>query len=441
MMSPATGLVLILVALTTVAWSSMALASSDLPTYYIEMKSIAESSDPTKDQKIEKIRGYFAKTADWQMVVHWMAKVDKDMAEKAALEQFRRADLTRQQKLTVSHVILQVFDPKDFGMEYAPYLLKAVLDGGEKEFSTPREDTISAVGEYVFIASSFGGLNSKHWETIKDKRVIPVLVKCLVAPDNVYPKNQRGLVIGTPGQATGRNVQRQQIPIALAKLNAGDAVDPLWKVVRDHHDKYLRTNAAYALAILGDEKKRNEVEGFLKSADQGKADRPMLFAFGRGLLDRGDRRGLEFVSLDMALQGSDAAAVLLAAKGSLQAVGTCSISGLESYYQSVLGDKRLRALLAFDAEQIPAPGFWVDPVTGQASDPQAALRRLSPGVALLARVLADGVVAHRLTGLTGDLRKIAEVTKSQEVRETLTTAANSLTKTASDPRPASGPQR
>jgi hypothetical protein len=107
----------------------------------------------------------------------------------------------------------------------------------------------------------------------------------------------------------------------------------------------------------------------------------------------------------------------------------------------MLVDKRLRALLVFDAQQSPAPDFWRDPVTGQASDRQAALRRLGPGVAVLARALADGVVAHRLTGLAAELTKIAEATQNPEVRKILDGAANYLKNIDSDSPTASASHR
>ena len=99
------GAMLVLVAVVGNEWRS------EVPRHYFEMVSIAQNPGLTERQKINQIRTYFDKTDDWPMVVHWMAEVDSKAAEKAALEQSRRADLTRKQKLTIANAILRILAP------------------------------------------------------------------------------------------------------------------------------------------------------------------------------------------------------------------------------------------------------------------------------------------------------------------------------------------
>jgi len=81
---------------------------------------------------------------------------------------------------------------------------------------------------------------------------------------------------GKPGESSKRNTQRQQIPIALAKLGAAEAVPALERTLRTHHDYWERRHAAYALARLMDAEASGRVEQFLVANQEENDNRDIV---------------------------------------------------------------------------------------------------------------------------------------------------------------------
>lgn len=168
----------------------------------------------------------------------------------------------------------------------APFLLREILKGGP-DFCRKTPHRITAVGEYAFLSDGFEGYDRNDFEQFKDKRVIPVLRRCLYAPDTIFGKEQGCVIRGLPWQTDGRNTGRQHIPVALARLRATEAIPDLKWIWRHHHDPSLRPNAVYALGALLDRKESRKLEDEIKRAGSG-----YLTRFGEGLIARGDPDGV-----------------------------------------------------------------------------------------------------------------------------------------------------
>jgi hypothetical protein len=234
---------------------------------YREMEDIVASQDLAKEQKMAVISAYFEKEPYWPGVLHRLDKVDKSRTQEIALELFRKHNTSRIHKLQLGRYLLRTQtskldqshgDPPSFTSEYRQFLIDAIVNGGIKEFFVPNTGTPTAVGEYASIA---GGINAPVgilFSDVADQEVIPVLVKCLSAPDHVYPREQGDLIRGKPGEPTGRNTQRQGIPFALMYLEATEAIPALQEIVKEHHDRYLRDNATMALNVLTPLEKKKE---------------------------------------------------------------------------------------------------------------------------------------------------------------------------------------
>jgi HEAT repeat protein len=152
-------------------------------------------------------------------------------------------------------------------------------------FMQPRQQgEDSAVGEYAFIASGFWGYKEDLFDKFKDDRVILSLVIALSAGDEVYAKDQGDLILGIPGTPTGRNIARQQIPIALARLDAKGAIPVLKDKFLHHPDFYLKDNCAYALGFL---LQKEERDNFSKTLDKPEFER-YKSSFVKGVNDRKD---------------------------------------------------------------------------------------------------------------------------------------------------------
>lgn len=137
-----------------------------------------------------------------------------------------------------------------FITEYRKFLINAIVNGGKEEFCVPKSYARTAVGEYAGIAGGISGPAGILFSDVADKKVIPVLIECLSAPDHLYPKEQGCLIRGKPGDATGRNTQRQGVPLALMQLKAIEAIPKLKQIVKEHHDRYLCANSKKALKVL-----------------------------------------------------------------------------------------------------------------------------------------------------------------------------------------------
>ena len=147
-----------------------------------------------------------------------------------------------------------------------------------------------AVGEYAFLASDFNGYQGIDFAPFKDARLVPILIRCLDAPDTINSTKQGCVIVGKIGEPSGRNVPRQLIPVALAKLGDASAIKPLETVLFHHADINQRMNAAYALAKLLDSHDDRAAIG------RKLLEQPDLLAcrlsFGKGLIEAGDDAGV-----------------------------------------------------------------------------------------------------------------------------------------------------
>jgi len=389
----------------------------------LEMQGIARSEGLSKEEKVRRLRQYLTKGVESTGVMRWIAQVDPPSAQALGIELFRDPRTSREEKLHVGKELLRLEAPA-FIDEYAPFLLEAVLTGGEKEFMAERPmHRISAVGEYVFIASDFDGMASKQFEKLKDKRVIPILIRCLGAPDHVYPVDQGDHIHGEPGKPTGRNTQRQQIPVALARLKAVEAIPALKQTLFTHHDYYGRYNAAYALGFLGDDAVAREAEAFLRQNEEKDHNRLIFFAFGKGLLERGDDRGVEFMSFRYSYYSDrdDISMALYMARERLPVMKPVRSPKAETFYREALERKSLSDLFLFDETKVKVPDHLMRVTPDRKSTvpvktPAEALDWGKDQIIAAYKDIAEGITANRLKGLSGHLATIGKNTKNEQIR-------------------------
>lgn len=386
---------------------------------YQEMDNIVASKDIPKDEKIQKLREFLEKEPYWPGVLYRIAQVDELAAQSIALELFQSETTTREHKLQLGRVLLQRYKVPGFMREYANFLIGAVLNGGEEEFCRKRERKLSAVGEYAFIASGFEGYSSDAFEKIKDKRVIPILIKCLNAPDNVYGK-QRGCVIrGKPGEPTGRNVQRQQIPIALAKLGAVESIDPLKKILMTHHDYHLRKNSAYALAILMKRKDSRIAEENLRKTE---GCQQFLFPFGTGLIEKGNDDGVDYMAFKYSAYFNEdsLSSVLYMLEQRLNVLKGFKSKKMESFYKQVLKYKPLYHILLFDEKsklwQETEATKFADTTLIQ-SNAEKVRNHSTRRIITLYKDIIDGMRANHLEALCPLISDIWKQTRNAEIKK------------------------
>lgn len=387
---------------------------------YQEMNDIVASKDMTKDEKIQKLHEFLEKEAYWPAVLYRIAQVDKLVAQNIALNLFLSKTTSQEHRLQLGRLLLQTYKAPGFMREYAHFLIDAVLNDGEKEFCRKRERKLSAVGEYVFIASGFEGYSSDAFEKIKDKRVIPILIKCLNAPDNIYGKQQGCVIMGKVGEPTGRNVQRQQIPIALAKLGAVESIDALKKILMTHHDYWLRYNSAYALANLMDRKDSRTVEVSLKKT---KGCQRFLFPFGTGLIKKGDDDGIKYMAFKYStyFKSDSLLSVLYMVEERFRVLKGFKSKKMENFYKQVLEYKPLYSILIFDDKSVKPEDFgYLDEKSKQLEKTTNAgevLSQYKGRIIAIYKDIIDGIRANRLETLSPVISKIGKQTRNTEIKK------------------------
>ncbi|MES2657568.1 MAG: hypothetical protein V4689_03065 [Verrucomicrobiota bacterium] len=279
---------------------------------YLEVSQVADSKQLSPAEKVARLRELTRKEETRQMALYRLDAIDPAAARDEVLTLFRAADTPRQTKLLTGHFLLegnrpqQADFPSAFVAEFARYLVQAILDGGEAEFCQKLEQRHpTAVGEYACLVSDFNGYKGIDFAPFMDPRVVPILIRCLDAPDTVFPKDQGCVIRGQPGEPTGRNVARQQIPVTLAMLGDASAIKPLETVLFHHTDINQRMNAAYALAKLLDQKDDRAAIGrkLLEQSDL----LPCRLPFGKGLIEAGEDTGVEFLSIKYTGESADRA--------------------------------------------------------------------------------------------------------------------------------------
>lgn len=383
----------------------------------LAMMGIENNSSLTTAQKLEQLNDYFGKVPLHLEVLSFLMGCDKTAARDSALKQFRKPDTSTYHKLECGRFLLtwSTVPTPDFIAEYAPFLIDAVLKQGSDEFMKVRENDsilLSAVGEYAFIASGFNGHNPKHFETLKDRRVIPVLIHCLDAPDY------------TPGPPFNdrRNVERQEIPIALARLDAIEATEKLKQVLKTHHDWYLRFNSAYALGFMLPRSESAKIEQFINNLKEEGA-RSLFFGFGSGLVERGDAAGIQYLSFKYSPYYEDknipvVLYMLQERLGVLQKSKVKDAAALSAFYQSALTYAPLRAMLEFDAAKLEYSlgPTKKDTPEKRLAEVEAVLVGCKDDILACYKAILADLKRHGITALSGIIAEIGERTRRKEIR-------------------------
>ena len=301
-----------------------------------------------------------------------------DASEGAAFAQtiFRDQAASTDAKLRIGRFLLSHYRVGEFVghdafvTDYAAWLTTEIRERGEAAFCKPTEQrAFTAVGEYAFLSHRFEGYKKMNFKPFEDRRLIPILIQCLNAPDNVYGEIVGEMVgdVRVPGavtgKSTGRNTARQHIPIALVRLEAVQAIEPIRNTLQHHHDWYLRDNAAYAIGALAPMPELPAfvayMEGLQVVDDAGKPvydrDRYLhLFALGKGMLSVGRDAGIEYIGIAYSIYAhekklSEMVQMLRERVDILKDIKSPRLAG---FFQQVFADERLAAVLRLDEARV-----------------------------------------------------------------------------------------
>jgi len=409
---------------------SRTVSTKRMPPGYSEAADIANSKDLSKEEKIAKLKELAVRDATQRPALYQLDRLDRGEATKTAIALFRAKGASRETKLRLGHFALEAGRPQgaDFPQEFmkecADSLIGAVLNGGEKEFCQALpEHPITAVGEYAYLASDFDGYKGVEFAPFKDARLVPVLVRCLDAPDNVWAKDQGDCIRGKPGESTGRNTARQQIPVALAKLGDEQAIEPLKRVLSNHKDFYERRNAAYALARLLEKK---EDRAAIRKALLAKPELlPFRFSFGKGLIEIGDDDGVELLAFKHSIyyDKTGASEVTYMAAERLEILTGFKSPKIEVFIRDVLAYKPLRAMLLFEPDSVR-----INPADygNRPNDEAEARQRYAARIVELYGMMLGCVALNDLKGLSADLAEIGKETRSEKIRAMTNACLKSL---------------
>ncbi len=382
---------------------------------------VANSKDLSDEQKVSRLKE-LASADETRMDALWVLySMAPHEAMQLAVDIFRAKDASHTVKLNMGRFLLarrpanKEGCPKGFAEEFAKYLVETLVADGEKEFCQKLDDiSPTAVGEYAYLASDFMGYKGVDFAPFKDARVAAVLIRCLDAPDNVWPKEQGDCIRGKPGESTGRNTARQQIPAALAKLGDARSIEPLKNVLARHADVYERKNAAYALAIL----MKKDERAVLGRELLAKSDMlPFRFPFGRGLIEAGDDTGVEFLAIQHAAEARrwpSLSEAMYMMSERLTVLKEFKSLKVESFVREALACAPLRAALLFE------PGN--DSITAVFNRGYSAeeLAQAGPQIIIIHCMLLDCIANNRITGVSDDLKLIAARTRNESIRQRTT---------------------
>lgn len=392
------------------------------PPAYAEVAAVANSPELTITEKVARLREFIGREDTRLIAFYQLDLIDAVAARDEALALFRAAGTPRRTKLWAGHFLLErgrpghdAF-PKEFNAEFAKYLIAAILDGGEAEFFEKQDGTApSAVGEYAYLGSSFGGYKDIDFTPYKDARLVPVLIRCLDAPDHVNPEDQGCVVRGNPGEPSGRNTARQQIPVALAKLGDAQATVPLEKVLFTHADINERMNAAYALARLLDKREDRAAIGSKLLADDALVW--CRFPFAKGMIEAGDDAGVAFLSLKHVGQVPGRplipTEIFYHVKERLDVLQGFKNPKAEDFIREVLEYQPWLDLVLFTPGSVKVGAVLDSPPP---KDEAEALERSAPNIIGSCRTLLESVKEHRMTSLAAKLQAIAKDTRNETIR-------------------------
>jgi hypothetical protein len=152
-----------------------------------DMSSIAYSDSMETNEKILRLVKYLNNDQYWKDSYYYLLKVDTSYIKEMVLNKFRQDDAAKEEKYFAVEFLLTRCKAEELAPEFADFIKKAMLESGEEEFCRIREELKpSAVGIYASVASGFWGYSSEYFRYFEYRRAIPILIKCLDAPDNVY---------------------------------------------------------------------------------------------------------------------------------------------------------------------------------------------------------------------------------------------------------------
>ena len=366
-MNPRT-ILLILALLAAPVWAKANVAPGSA---YMEVQNIAQDPAMSKPQKIAELKKRTAGEA-WSSALYFLETIDHDEAIKTARAMFDNPPefspgnpldnppdappaatlLKRKLKIAKFLVARGPLNDPTFIETYAPFLLDAALHGGDEFMKARVNHEISAVGEYAFIASDFDGMSSALFPKIADKRMIGVLIRCLDAPDHINGA-RTGLdcvMHGNPGESTKRNTQRQQIPLALARLNAVEATPALRKIFADHHDWNFRNHAGIALGLMLPSAESAKLAATFEVNAKTAEEKWLLFGLGKGLIQRGEDAGVPLLAFRYSVyfQKESLGESTYMLEERLTTLANFNRTTTEPFYREALEYPLLRKLWLFD---------------------------------------------------------------------------------------------
>ena len=413
---------LTLLGLGLLAMSPAIAAPKAVSPAYSEVAAVANSTELSTTEKVARLREFIRREDTRIIAFYQLERIDADTARDEALALFRAADTPRRTRLWTGHFLLErgrpQLDgfPKEFNAEFAKYLIAAILDGGEAEFFQRQDRSVpTAVGEYAFLSSGFEGYKDIDFTPYKDPRVVPVLIRCLDGPDYIIPEDEGCIVSGKPGEPSGRNTERQQIPVALAKLGDAQAIAPLEKVLFTHADINERMNAAYAIARLLDKKEERSAIGSKLMADDALVW--CRFPFAKGMIEAGDDAGVAFLSLKHVGQAPGRpmypTELIFHLKHRLELLQDFKSPKAEDFIREVLEYQPWLDLVLFTPGSVRINAVLDSPPP---KDEAEALERSAPHIIEAHRALLSCVKEHRMTSLTPKLQAIAKGTRNETIR-------------------------
>lgn len=381
------------------------------------IQGIVQDKELSARQKLEALEAHLA--AAPASTLYYMDVVEKGAALARGVARFRDPETGRELKLRVGHELVARHSAGAFEREYASFLAGAVQDDGVEEFMRTNDGTrITAIGELAYSAGGFEGVPASVFEAARElvpaERLIDILERSLEAPDTVYPEKQGCIVMGEPGESSGRNVPRQLLPLALAKLNATGSIPRLLDVVTSHKDRYLRANAVYAVARIGSPNEVRQIEEWTLRHDR---EVPLaMFELGRGMAERGDDRGVQYLLIrrDRSYREKDLFTMLYLLEQRLDVMERSPVRNVTEFYKEALNYGPLRRIWLYDADRLA----WTrasDIGGGRKSNQELLDSQRDRILKLYTRIVAE-IRKRGLSELTEELNEIARKTKDDEIR-------------------------
>jgi len=407
------------------------------------MHAVVRDSSLDTDGKLGRLQEFIGAGVWLPCVLHYMAQVHPTHAVAVAVEAFRAPDATVPQRLGIGGWLLGRHPsrggelPPGFDREYAAWLVQAAIaDNGDSLMVVTELGTETPVAHLAWWAGGHQGFPATSFPTDADRRVIPVLVRCLDAPDAVWPAQQGDCVHGEPGTSTRRNSQRQCIPLALAALKATETIPDLVRVLRGNGDINLRANAAFALGALTGEPRRRALEReIVEKAERNwlvrrfrggtPRDRSLVFPFGHGLIEQGDAAGIRYLDpawLAGTTNPGTAQAMLWWVKSRLEAVGSFRHARLIEFYRTALIHPVLAPIWRFDAHRASIPIGCPAPGQSLLEVRRSTLRNWENGLVRNFRCLVGGVRSNGFVELAPEIKAIADATGSPAIASVATEA-------------------